>query len=68
MRRLSGDVWQQSQAEVEEFIQEHGGDPAALSDAGERKFKQNPRESGAETNEPKRGRGSRNPARFYQRG
>ena len=33
MRRLSGDIWQQSQAEVAEFIQEHGGDPATLSDA-----------------------------------
>lgn len=32
IRRLSGDIWQQSQAEIEEFIQEHGGDPAALSD------------------------------------
>ena len=32
MRRLSGDVWQQSHEEIEDFIQEHGGDPAALSD------------------------------------
>ena len=33
MRRLTGDLRQQSQEEVAEFIQEHGGDPAALSDA-----------------------------------
>ena len=33
MRRLSGDIWEQSRVEIEEFIQEHGGDPAALSDA-----------------------------------
>ena len=33
IRRLSGDIWQQSHEEVEEFIQTHGGDPAALSDA-----------------------------------
>ena len=33
IRRLSGDIWQQSHEEVEAFIQEHGGDPAALSDA-----------------------------------
>ena len=30
MRRLSGDIRQQSREEVEEFIQEHGGDPEAL--------------------------------------
>ena len=33
MRRLSGDIWQQSQEEVTKFTQEHGGDPEALSDA-----------------------------------
>ena len=33
MRRLTGDIWQQNQEEVAAFIQEHGGDPAALSDA-----------------------------------
>ncbi len=32
IRRLSGNIRQQSRAEIEEFIQEHGGDPAALSD------------------------------------
>ena len=36
MRRLSGDIWQQSREEVAEFIQEHGGDIAALSDAEKR--------------------------------
>ena len=33
MRRLSGDIRQQSREEVAKFIQEHGGDPEALSDA-----------------------------------
>ena len=33
MRRLSGDIWQQSRVEIEGFIQEHGGDSEALSDA-----------------------------------
>ena len=32
MRRLSGDIRQQSREAVAEFIQEHGGDPEALSD------------------------------------
>ena len=33
MRRLSGDIWQQSREEIEGFIQERGGDSEALSDA-----------------------------------
>ena len=33
MRRLSGDIRQQNREEVAKFIQEHGGDPEALSDA-----------------------------------
>ena len=33
MRRLSGDIRQQSREEIEAFIQAHGGDVAALSDA-----------------------------------
>ena len=36
IRRLSGDIWQQSQAEIDKFIQEHGGDPEALSDTEKR--------------------------------
>ena len=32
MRRLSGDIRQQSREEIEEFVQEHGGDIATLSD------------------------------------
>ena len=32
MRRLSGDLRQQSREEIEEFVQEHGGDIATLSD------------------------------------
>ena len=33
MRRLSGDIRQQSREDVAEFIREHGSDPAALSNA-----------------------------------
>ena len=36
MRRLAGDIWQQNQEEIKEFIQEHGGDSAALSDVEKR--------------------------------
>ena len=36
MRRLSGDIWQQSREKIEAFIREHGGDSAALSDGEKR--------------------------------
>ena len=36
MRRLSGDIRQQSREEIEGFVQEHGGDLSALSNAEKR--------------------------------
>ena len=36
MRRLSGDIRQQNREKIEAFIQEHGGDLSALSDAEKR--------------------------------
>lgn len=62
MRRLSGDIRQQSREEIEAFIQERGGELTALSDAEKRTIDENR----AKTDEPKRGKSSRNPTRFHQ--